>query len=116
MVGVVVLVRVFVVVGVGVVVGVVVLVGVVVVVVVVVVVGVIAVVEVVGVVVTIVVRRASRRRAAHRRCLQPVGLGGSEATEKRANPRFKVRYSFLIIALCNTLSLTHTQSHNQEVG
>ena len=71
-----------------------VVVGVGVVVVVVVVVGVVAVVEVVvgvRVVITIVVPRASRRRAAHRRCLQPVGLGGSEATERRANPRFKVR-------------------------
>ena len=72
------------------------MVGVVVVVVVVVVVGVVAVVEVVvgvgvGIVVTIVVPRASRRRAAHRRCSQPVGLGRSEATERRANPRFKVR-------------------------
>ena len=65
--------------------------GVGVLVVVVVVVGVVAVVEVgVGVVVTIVVLRASRRRAAHRRCFQSVGLGGSEATERRANPRFKV--------------------------
>ena len=63
-----------------------VVVGVGVVVVIVVVVGVVAVVEVVvgvGVFVTIVVPRASRRRAAHRGCLQPVGLGGSEATESR---------------------------------
>ena len=39
----------------------------------------------------VVVPRASRRRAAQRRRLQPVGLGGSEATGRRANPRFKVR-------------------------
>ena len=61
-----------------------------VVVVVFVVVGVIAVVEVVvRVVVTIVVPRASRRRAAHHRCLQPVGLGRERSDRKAGEPKIQ---------------------------